>query len=162
MRNFVCILLALTATFPVSSAIARDQIGHRGWGPRFGVTAHPGQVHVGLHLDSGSFAERFRLQPNMELGMSDGLTLFCLNGEFVYPFGARWDSWSPYLGGGIGLNLRMDDRGSRRNHSDADLGASVLGGIEKRIAGGDRFFIETKLGLVDAPDLKITVGWTFF
>ena len=26
----------------------------------------------------------------------------------------------------------------------------------------DRFFIETKLSLNDIPDVKVTVGWTFY
>jgi hypothetical protein len=85
-----------------------DEPGFRGWGPRVGVTLDPDQIHFGVHIDFGNFAERVRFQPN------------------------------------------------------AELGASLIGGIEKGLADGDRFFIEAKLGLIDAPDLKIHVGWTFF
>lgn len=161
MRRLEWLICLLAAAISAAPAIARDDVGYRGWGPRFGVTIDPDQVHFGLHLDFGQFAERFRIQPNVELGLSDNRTLFCLNGEIAYRFLSRWDRWSPYMGGGIGVILRGDDRGLRRDDSDADLGASLLGGIEKGISGGDRFFMEAKVGLVDAPDLKFAVGWTF-
>ncbi len=42
------------------------------------------------------------------------------------------------------------------------MGLNVLGGIEKGLSDGDRFFTEAKLGFADAPDFKLTVGWTFY
>ncbi len=162
MKTITAILCALTIGTFLSVTDAKSDVGYRGWGPRGGVTSGPDQVHFGMHMDFGNFADRFRFQPNVELGMSDNLTLFAVNGDFAYRFSSRWDQWSPYLGGGIGLNVWGQDRGLRRDDSDTDLGASLLGGIEKGLQGGDRFFIETKLGLVDSPDLKFAVGWTFY
>ena len=154
------ILCAMTATYARASSPYRG--GLPGWGPRLGVTMDPDQVHFGVHLDAGSFADRFRFQPNVELGLSDELTVLAFNGEFAYRFNSDWGEWSPYLGGGLGINLYDDNRPMRHDRSRADLGASVLGGIETGIGGGDRFFMETKLGLVDSPDLKFGVGWTFY
>jgi len=69
--------------------------------------------------------------------------------------------WSPYLGGGIGANIKnFDDNG--HHHSHTDTGLNLLGGIERGLSSGDRFFIETKISLDDVPDAKITVGWTFY
>ena len=38
----------------------------------------------------------------------------------------------------------------------------MLGGVEKGLSGGNRLFLEAKMGMVDAPDLKLTLGWTFY
>jgi len=136
------------------------KVGFRGWGPRVGLTFGPDQFDFGAHLDFGNFAQHIRFQPNIEIGFGDGLTLFAINGEAAYRFASRWDVWTPYLGGGIGAFIYSADKGSRG--TETDFGASVLGGIEKGLANGHRFFIEAKLGLADAPDLKTTVGWTFY
>jgi len=140
-----------------------DRTGFRGWGPRIGFTVDPDQIHFGAHVDFGNFADRVRFQPNFELGFGDDLTLGSINGDIHYRFREDWDVWTPYLGGGLGLVFWSWDDG-HPNHDDTefDLGASVIGGIERGLASGDRFFIETKLGLIDAPDLKIQVGWTFY
>lgn len=144
-----------------ATPVMASQVGYRGWGPRMGATLGPDQFHFGAHVDLGYFADHLRFQPNAELGLSDDLTLFNMNGDLAYRFSTDWGKWSPYLGGGLGLYVSGDDRGLR-HHSSSELGVSALGGIEKSLANGDRFFIETKLGLVDAPDFKIGVGWTFF
>ena len=138
-----------------------DELGYRGWGPRVGLTSGPDQVHVGLHMDYGVFAPRVRFQPNIEAGFGDNLTLVTFNFEAAYRFRDRWDAWTPYLGGGLGLDWYNFDNGPYDN-SDTDLGMSVLGGIERGLKNGNRFFIEAKLGLTDAPDAKFTAGWTFY
>jgi hypothetical protein len=160
MRGFVVAALVLAAASVPASAGTGDQVGYRGWGPRFGISSGPDQVHLGAHVDFGYFAEHFRLQPNLEVGFGSGRVLTAFNVETSYRFRTAWGDWSPYAGGGIGL-----DRVSRDNSSfgaTSDLGASALGGIEKGLANGDRFFLETKLGLSHAPDIKISAGWTFY
>ena len=156
------VTLALT---PIASRADVDdpgtKVGFRGWGPRVGLTFNPDQVHFGAHLDFGNFARHIRFQPNVEIGFGDGLTLFAINAEAAYRFASRWDVWTPYLGGGIGANIVSVDKG-KDNGSSTDFGASILGGIEKGLANGHRFFLEAKLGLADSPDLKITAGWTFY
>jgi hypothetical protein len=125
------------------------------------VSLSPDQVHFGAHLDFGQFAEHVRFQPNFELGFGDNVTLVALNAEASYRFTSRWETWSPYLGGGIGVNIKSYDAG-RENVSKTDLGVNLLGGIEKGLSSGDRFFIEGKFSLNDIPDAKVTVGWTFY
>ena len=135
--------------------------GIRGWGPRVGITSSPDQVYFGAHLDCGDFADRVRFQPNLEIGVGDGVTLAALNAEAAYRFRSDWGHWSPYVGGGVGLNITGNNEGLIHN-SDTQLGASALAGIEKGLGSGQRVFLEAKLGLVESPDLKLAIGWTFF
>ena len=168
MRKTLKITILVTALImafaPVVSRADMDdpgsKVGFRGWGPRVGLTFNPDQFHFGAHMDFGNFWDHVRFQPNLEIGFGDGLTLFAFNAEAAYRFASRWDVWTPYLGGGVGANIFSADEGSRG--SDTDFGASILGGIEKGLTNGHRFFIEAKLGLADSPDVKGTVGWTFY
>lgn len=134
-----------------------ERAGFRGWGPRVGATIDPDQIHFGGHVDFGNFVERIRFQPNIEMGFGDHVTVVAVNFEGAYRFRSQWDVWTPYLGGGPGLNFYSLDDGDKTR-----VGLNILGGIEKGLSNGDRFFVEAKIGLGDAPDLKITAGWTFF
>ena len=156
----VAVLVASLGQTPARAQSSSDA-GFRGWGPRVGLSVDPDQVHFGAHLDYGNFAKHVRFQPNVELGLSDHLKLFAINAEAAYRFSEKWDVWTPYLGGGIGANIKSYDDG-HGNQSDTDLGVNILGGIEKGLDNGDRFFIELKVSLNDIPDLKVTVGWTFY
>jgi len=162
LTTAVLALVLALATHPIVARADSDpgtKVGFRGWGPRVGLTFSPDQFHFGAHMDFGNFAQHIRFQPNVEIGFGDNLTLIALNGEAAYRFASRWDVWTPYLGGGIGAFIFSADHG---RGSDTQFGACILGGIEKGLTNGARFFIEAKLGLADAPDLKTTVGWTFY
>ena len=161
--RYTLILTTLAMALNASVALAEPEsdVGFRGWGPRVGLSFKPDQVHFGAHLDYGHFARHVRFQPNIEFGFGDHIDLFTLNAEAAYRFSAGGGTWSPYLGGGLGANIkRYDSRG--HDSSETDLGANLLGGIERGLAGGDRFFIEGKFSLNDIPDAKVTVGWTFY
>jgi hypothetical protein len=136
-------------------------VGFRGWGPRIGLSVNPDQVYFGAHLDFGNFADHVRFQPNLELGFGDDVKLFAVNAEAAYRFSSHWDVWTPYLGGGIGANIKSADT-EGNNNSQTDLGVNLLGGIERGFSNGDRFFIEGKFSLNDVPDAKIAIGWTFY
>lgn len=153
-------LLALLTAGQAMSDPYTD-VGFRGWGPRFGVSSGPDAVHVGAHLDFGNFAEHVRFQPNIELGFGDHENVYAINAEAAYRFSSQWDTWTPYLGGGLGANIK---RFEVADHTDShsDLGVNLLGGIEKGLSNGDRFFLELKLSLNDVPDTKVTAGWTFY
>jgi len=93
------------------------------------------------------------------------VSLFTLNAEAAYRFMSKWGVWSPYLGGGLGVNFKSFDNGDNKdseNDSETDIGVNLLRGIERVISKGDRFFVEAKFSLNDAPDAKVTVGWTFY
>ncbi|MFH2051975.1 MAG: hypothetical protein ABIK96_05860 [bacterium] len=167
MKLALVIMLGAAAAILAVAAPARgsgdpdSDVGFRGWGPRVGLSFDPDAVHFGAHLDYGNFAEHVRFQPNFEFGINGDDKLLALNAEAAYRFQSRWDVWTPYLGGGIGVNIKSHDRGNG-DDSETDLGLNVLGGIEKGLASGDRFFLELKLSLNDQPDVKVTAGWTFY
>ena len=165
MKNTRVILIAAALAIVLGPALALadpgTDVGFRGWGPRVGLSLNPDQVHFGAHIDFGNFAKHIRFQPNVELGFGDDVKLFTVNAEAAYRFSSRWDVWTPYLGGGLGANIKSYDVGGH-NHSQTDLGVNLLGGIEKGLSNGDRFFIEGKFSLNDVPDAKITIGWTFY
>jgi hypothetical protein len=159
------ILIAAALAVALAPAIVLagpdTDVGFRGWGPRVGLSLDPDQIHFGAHLDFGNFAKHVRFQPNVELGFGDNVKLFTVNAEAAYRFSSNWDVWTPYLGGGLGANIASFDNG-KRSDSETALGVNLLGGIEKGLSNGDRFFIEGKFSLNDAPDAKVTVGWTFY
>lgn len=161
--HWMIVAAALAVTLAPAAALAGPDtdIGFRGWGPRIGLSLNPDQLHFGAHLDFGNFAQHVRFQPNVEMGFGDNVDLFTVNAEAAYRFSSHWDVWTPYLGGGLGANIkRIDSAGHSNSHTD--LGVNVLGGIEKGLSNGDRFFIDGKFTLNDVPDVKVTVGWTFY
>jgi len=161
--RMILIAAALVVALGPAPALAGPDtdIGFRGWGPRVGLSIDPDQIHFGAHLDFGNFARHIRFQPNVELGFGDHVNLYTVNAEAAYRFSSRWDVWTPYLGGGIGANIKDYDNG-KNDSAETDLGVNLLGGIEKGLSNGDRFFIEGKFSLNDVPDVKATVGWTFY
>lgn len=142
--------IALSASFGTANAA--------GWGPRLGLTMDPDQVHFGAHMDAGYLADQFRFQPNFEMGIGDDLTVAAFNFDMLYLFTTRWDAWAPYLGGGPGANI-VDSDG--RRDADLEAGLNLVGGVERGLSSGGRFLTELRFGLIDTPDLKWTVGWTF-
>ena len=161
MLTMGALLLAAGLTHSAASADPQSDIGYRGWGPRIGISDDPDQVHFGAHFDYGNFSRHVRFQPNVELGLADNESLLAINAEAAYRFSSDWDVWTPYLGGGVGANIKSWDNG-HDDGSETDLGVNLLGGIDKGLDNGDRFFIEVKVSLNDVPDLKATVGWTFY
>lgn len=174
MRKLTIFTLLVLLVPAAANADPMTKTGWRGWGPRVGVTIDPDQIHFGGHVDFGNFAEHIRFQPNIEIGFGDNLTIFALNFEAAYRFQSRWDVWTPYLGGGLGINFMSWDShdagegnltagvADHRDDSETEIGLNLLGGIEKGLKNGHRFFLEGKLGLADSPDFKVTAGWTFF
>jgi hypothetical protein len=143
---------ALLAAAP-SPAVA--QIG-AGFGVRAGVSADPDQFHFGLHYDTGPLVERLSFRPNVEVGLGNDVTTVAANFEFAYWFPLRRRPWGVYAGGGPSLVVfRYDDR--LGGGTDAQPGFNLLVGI----AHSRGFFTEAKLGLIDSPEAKFTVGYTW-
>jgi hypothetical protein len=157
----VTAFLAMTLGATVARATPETDVGFAGWGPRIGASLEPDQIFFGVHLDYGNFGRHVRFQPNLELGLGDHVKLFTLNAEIVYRLNSTWEAWSPYLGLGIGANIKsVDSDGS--NNSQTDMGINLIGGFEKGFYSGNRFFVETKISVNDVPDIKVAIGWTFF
>lgn len=144
------ILLGLVV---ISSTPAAAQDG----GVRAGLSVDPDQFYFGGHLETAALVDRLHFRPNVEIGFGDDLTLIGANMEFVYKFPRR-SGWGIYAGGGPALNVFIvDDDIDDNDDSDTEAGLNLLVGVEN--ASG--LFFEFKFGVVDSPDFKFGVGWTF-
>jgi hypothetical protein len=132
-----------------SSAPAFAQNG----GIRGGISVNPDQIYFGGHFETSPLIDRLYFRPNVEVGFGDDVTLIGANMEFVYKFTSR-RPWNVYAGGGPALNITMRDG---ENGSNTNTGLNLLAGVEQ--AKG--LFFEFKIGVVDSPDFKFGVGWTF-
>jgi len=155
------IITALTIVLFSSPAVFANErpVRVHGIGPRLGLTVNPDQFHFGVHFDFGDIANNLMIMPNLEIGIGDNLTTVAPSFELDYRFRSDWGAWTPYLGGGIGPVFYSHKNGG----SNSELGLYAQFGVGKGSAQNKsgHFFMEGKLGLVDAPDFKATVGWTF-
>lgn len=127
-----------------------------GGGIRGGVSGDPDQFYFGAHLDTGPLVESLTFRPNVEIGLGDDLTTVAANFEFVYWFPLRRAPWSLYAGAGPALNVYRVDRG-RDDDTETEPGFNVLLGIQHRRG----LFTEFKLGLIDSPEVKFGLGFSF-
>ncbi len=141
------ILLTLLLGLMASSASASE------FGLRAGLTVDPDQFHVGGHLDLGQVLPPLRLVPNVEIGFGNDITYIAFNGDLLYDFAET--PWS--IGGELGMNYVDHELGG----SNTDFGLSALGNYRLGLSSGKTLLLEAKLGLVDSPDFKFTVGWNF-
>jgi hypothetical protein len=143
----VSFLLATGFLLMASGTASAQSFGVRG-----GVTMNPDQVHLGGHYESPALIDHLHFKPNIEIGFGDDTTLVAGNFEFVYKFGEYGD-WRFYAGGGPAINFySFDDLDGR-----TEGGATALIGAESR----QGLFFEVKLGAIDSPDFKFSVGWAF-
>jgi hypothetical protein len=133
--------------FSATPALAQDP------GLRGGISIDPDQFYFGGHLETGELVERLHFRPNVEVGFGDDLTLIGANMEFVYKF-SRNRGLNLYVGGGPALNVFMFDG---VDESETEAGFNVLVGAETPRG----LFFEFKLGVIDSPDFKFGVGYTW-
>lgn len=125
----------------------------QGPGVRGGVSIDPDQGYFGVHYETGALVDRLHFRPNVEAGLGDDLTTIALNFEFAYKFPTR-SRWQLYAGGGPAINF-YDREGD--DNSSTDAGFNFLFGVENRSG----LFFEFKVGVVDSPEVKFGVGFTF-
>lgn len=126
-------------------------------GLRGGATIDPDQVHFGFHVQA-VIVPHLRFQPNVEIGVGNGLTLVAMNPELNYLFTTK-GSIRPYIGGGPGANFF--DRRRPFDSTRTDVGINFVFGIEAPLRPPRSFMAEIKIGVNEAPDLKLTFGVTF-
>jgi len=153
--SFLSSAAIAAAVLLAASSLATAQAGP---GVRAGVSGDPDQFFVGAHYDTGPLVDMLSFRPNAEVGFSNDLTTVAVNLEFAYRIPVRRNPWSFYAGGGPALNVyhfSFDDPSF--NHTDLQPGFNLLFGVEHRRG----LFAEFKLGLIDSPEVKFTVGYTF-
>ena len=122
------------------------------FGVRAGASANPDQFFFGGHYETRPLMEHLTFRPNIEVGFGDDVTLVAFNIEFAYWIDLKNKPWKVYLGGGPAANLYDSD-----NETDLQGGFNLMVGAQHR--GG--LFGEFKVGLIDSPDVKFTVGYAF-
>lgn len=124
-------------------------------GPRVGLTADPDQLHMGLHMHVGDMTPRVSFEPSADLGLGSDVEMLSFNFDIRYRFSIRNSSWSPYAGAGPALHWVSSD-----SNDNSEVGLGIFGGMQTRLTSST-FFTEMRLGVVDSPDIKFTVGWKF-
>jgi len=149
------VVLALSLALLAGSAQATENIP---MGVRAGFTGGPDQFHLGAHAYTGELFTGIDLTPNVEIGFGSGFTLIALNADFTYSFTEIMSPpWGLYAGTELGLMIADHGAGS-----STDLGLSALCGVTKTLDSGHCAVAEIKLGIIDSPDVKLTLGYTFF
>jgi hypothetical protein len=144
-----CVLgAAIIVALALSSAAASAQ----GFGVRAGASADPDQFYFGGHVETRELAEHIHFRPNVELGVGNDVTTVAANLELVYKAPLRRHPWSVYGGGGPAINFYDFERGS-----ETEGGFNILGGLEHR----EGLFFEVKFGMIDSPDFKVGIGYSF-
>jgi len=141
---FAAAVIGLVAPAPVSAS--------GGGGLRAGVSGDPDQFYFGGHFDTGFLVERLSFRPNVEVGLGDDVTTVAVNFEFVYWFPLQRQPWSIYTGGGPALVVS-----DRNDDTETEPGFNLLVGIAHRRG----LFAEFKLGLIDSPEIKFGIGFSF-
>ncbi len=158
MKRRVSQALLIRAVAVLGTVITPTAAFAQSGGIRAGVSANPDQFFFGGHLDIGPLAGNVSFRPNIEAGLGNNLTTVAVNFEFAYWFHNRRKPWRVYAGGGPALVVyRYDTGGPRNGHSDTQPGFNLLIGVEH--ARG--LFTEVKLGLIDSPEVKFALGYTF-
>ena len=121
-------------------------------GVRGGVSASPDQFYFGGHVETEPLADRLRFRPNVEIGLGNEVTVIALNVEFAYHFEPRGRTWHVYAGAGPALNILDTER-----RTDPGGGFNILVGTTHNSG----LFGEFKVGVMDSPDVKFGVGYTF-
>lgn len=136
-----------------------DPLTYEGWGVRAGLSGDPDQFVIGMHMRLGELAENLRLEPNVDIGFGDDLTVFTLNPDLTYSVPVE-GAGSFYFGGTLSLVFARFDAG-KKSESDTDLGIAAIIGYLLPVAN-EAIGIDLKLGLSDEyPDLKVMATYTF-
>ena len=144
VKVLLTVLLALLAT--------TTQAWAQGPGVRGGISIDPDQFYFGGHYETPALVDRLHFRPNLEVGIGDDVVTTAINFEFVYKFPSR-SPWRLYAGGGPAVNFYSFDN----DNSETEGGFNFLIGAEQR----NGLFFELKVGVIDSPDLKFGVGYTF-
>ncbi len=156
----VSLAILLASAGPVFAQSPLDGIGMYGWGPRLGLTLGPSQFHFGLQSDLGSILHHTRIVPDFEFGTGSDQTITALEMNLFYRSDLSWLDWAPYLGAGPAFLVIHQKKVLGTGKTLTRGGANAVFGIERGTPQG-RLFFESQLGVINSPDFRATVGYTF-
>ena len=130
-----------------------------GFGIRAGASVDPDQFVFGGHIQTGPIIPKLTFRPNLELGLGSHVTTVAINLEFAYWFPLQRQPLDIYAGAGPAMLIYSFDRVGAFDERNTDVkgGFNFLAGIQHKKG----LFGEVKLGAIDSPDFKITVGYSF-
>jgi hypothetical protein len=148
LARIACIVVLAAGCGLFSPAPASAQTSA---GIRAGLSVDPDQFYFGGHVETRPLIDQLRFKPNVEIGIGNDLTLVAMNIEFAYVFPSQRD-WNMYAGAGPALVIAD-------TNSDTDSG----GGFNLFVGAShdSGLFVEFKVGMVDSPNVKIGVGYSF-
>jgi hypothetical protein len=148
----LCLLLV------VASVLAIPGFAQNAAGIQAGVSASPDQFYIGGHVAVAEIEKNFWFRPGADVGFGNSATVFTLNGDFVYNVDLRKNPWTAYFGGGPALVIATFHRDAPlSNNTDVGPGFHFLAGIRKPKG----IFAEIKVGLMDSPEFKLGIGYSF-
>jgi hypothetical protein len=156
------LLVAVSAHAEEQSTGPDRGVRFHGLGPRIGVSIDPDQFVFGGHADFGDPLPHLTfLFPVVEIGVGSDATVTSIGTDLIFKFANRWGAWNPYLGGELAFIIASEDVPGGGDKTNTDLGLMGIFGVEKGIGPDNRFAIEMKFELADAPDFKFAALWTF-
>jgi hypothetical protein len=154
---FLLLLLAAVAAPAMAQTTAQSN-GQNGIGVLAGVSASPDQFYFGVNFMAAKVASNFWFRPGAEVGVGNSQTVVGINGEFIYLVDIRKSPWSAYFGGGPALMINtFHNDPPASNNTDVGPGFNFLAGIRK----SKGLFSEIKVGVMDSPEFKFGIGYTF-
>ncbi len=172
-RRRLLLMAAVTAAVLVLALVSRkshastaSSNAYQGVGPVVGVGVNPDQVHFGLRFYAGEISNRLDLRPGFEAGIGDHRFRGSFLIDALYRFRDQWDVWQPYAGGGLSLGVINYDYpdifpGDPYDDTEVEPGLNITGGVAKQLKSGNLFQTELRLGIGEAPDIGLSVGWIF-
>ena len=158
-------LLTVALLMLAAPTLAQDEGGTNPTLSRFGLrggwTSWDGlsQMHLGAHYLAGELFPNVEFTPNIEVGFGDGATVWAFQGDLAYQFTELVEKpWGFYGGGCLAFNI-VDVDGF---DSQTDLGLSLIAGGKYNFSSGRQGMFEVRVGILDSPDLKLTLGTTLF
>lgn len=147
------LFLAIAIWFSAEGAMAQTRFGLRA-----GASMDPDQFHFGFHVISDPLIPNLTFRPNLEIGLGNNRTVAAANIELAFGIPIPETQFSIYAGAGPALIVtRFDDSAQQNRGTDIGGGFNFLFGLEH--ASG--LLGEVKVGAIDSPEVKITLGYTF-
>ena len=147
------LLLIIITCFSAGSAMAQMRFGLRA-----GASVDPDQFHFGFHVISDPLIPNLTFRPNLEVGLGNNVTAVTANLELAYGIPIPEKQFSFYIGAGPALNVYRFNNSIQQNRDTYVRGGfNILFGLEH----DNGLFGEMKVGTIDSPEVKFTVGYTF-
>ena len=158
MKSLTVALMILgLAVLPARSSAQSYHLS--GFGAKLGYTTPEdldGTMMLGGHLEFERADSHVHLLPSLMYWKVNDLSDVSPNMDLYYHFEPE-GAVTPYLGGGLGLNLVSDDR---ENRSKSSLGANLFGGL-RFPAAASHGFVEGRYTASDVSQFAILGGITF-